>query len=252
MTLGTLAWARATGGRLRPRDRVAYLTAAVARQLRVLPAELWWRVGLPRHPARVDIEAIRPPDTVVATAAERHLETIAEPYMVNHSIRTWAWGRVVAALDGVRFDDELLWVASLMHDAGVLEPHRRSAGECFSLRSADAARQVVSPFAWDAARGDRLAETITLHLNPYVPPARGAEAHLMSAGVLLDVIGVRFWDLHPEVVQAVLARWPRHDMKRRLWADFAGEALAHPACRGHFAKRWLQFGWRVRSAPFAE
>jgi len=30
------------------------------------------------------------------------------------------------------------------------------------------------------------------------------------------------------------------------WAD------AHPECRGRFLNRWLQFGGRVRAAPYAE
>jgi hypothetical protein len=250
---GTLAWARRTGGELRFRDRLELLSIAVAHQARVLPAQLWSWLGLPaRHPPAYDLAELRPPDSTAARRAEEHLATIAEPFLVNHSIRTYLWSRILARPPGIPFDDELLYVASLLHDAGLVEPHRSATGACFTLRSADAARALTEALGWHPARRDRLAEVITLHVNPRVARSLGAEAHLMNGGVVLDVTGLRLWEVHPELARAVLERLPRLDMKRRLWEIWRCEADAHPRCRGRFANRYLQFGHRVRSAPFDE
>lgn len=59
----------------------------------------------------------------------------------------------------------------------------------------------------DHARADRVADAIVMHLWPRlrVDPAR-PEAAYLQAGTLLDVVGLRVWDLPPEAVRGVLAR----------------------------------------------
>ena len=47
-----------------------------------------------------------------------------------------------------------------------------------------------------------MLEAITLHLNPAVPREQGAVQHLTHDGVLLDVLGVRAWELDPEASSA--------------------------------------------------
>ncbi len=253
--VGTLAWARRTGGILSIGDKVSILATAVAYQLRLLPAQVRWQLGLAGPPARVfDPDAMHAPDSRAAKVAEEHLGALAEPYLVNHSIRTYWFSRVLATHQGVRFDDELLYVASLLHDLGLLAPYLGGPGrpECFTLRGADAASKLVEGAGWDAERRDRLAEVITLHANVRVGLEHGLEAHLMNAGVLVDVTALRIWEINAQDVVALVERLPRLDMKRRLWGVWKAEADAHPACRGHFANRYLQFGHRVRSAPFSE
>jgi hypothetical protein len=41
-------------------------------------------------------------------------------------------------------------------------------------------------------------------------------------------------------------------MKRLIWDAWKAEADAHPECRAHFLNQFLQFGSRIRGAPFAE
>jgi hypothetical protein len=74
----------------------------------------------------------------------------------------------------------------------------------------------------------------------------------LNAGTALDVTGVRYWELPEGAADAVVARHPRLDMKRLIWDAWKAEADAHPECRAHFLNQFLQFGSRIRSAPFAE
>jgi len=103
---------------------------------------------------------------------------------------------------------------------------------------------------WSDQRSTSLADVISLHLNVRVAPEHGPEAQLLQAGAGLDVIGLRHWDIAPETVASVLARYPRHDMKRAAYPLF--EAEAHPRTRAQLLTRWLMFGLLVRHSQFEE
>jgi hypothetical protein len=253
--VGTLAWAEQTGGRLDLRDRLGLLAAAVKLQIGLLPAQLRWRLGLDpdRRPA-LDPADVRTPDSSAARAAEAHCREVSPPYLVNHCLRAWLWARLLGAEWRLRPDEELLYVACLLHDLG-LTPHYSGGptdAPCFAVRGAEAARALVAGESWPVARGALLAEAITLHLNVSVGREHGVEAHLLNAATALDVTGLRCWEVPPSARQAVVARVPRLQMKRELWPVWKAEADAHPECRGAFLNRYLQFGSRVRAAPFGE
>jgi hypothetical protein len=250
--VGTLEWAVATGGQLTWRERLGLLADAVAMQIEVLPAQLRWKLGLSadQHPA-IDARDIRPPDTYAALASEGHCREVSPPWLVNHCLRSYCWGRILAAQRHLAPDDELFYVAALLHDLGLTERYANGA-PCFAIRGAMAARDAAHGAGLTGSRGDRLAEAITLHVNVRVGLEHGVEAHLLNAGTALDVTGLRYWELPDGAADAVVARHPRLDMKRAIWPVWKTEADAHPECRGHFLNRFLQFGSRVRSAPFAE
>lgn len=253
--LGTLAWAEETGGRLQLRDRLAQLAAALALQIRLLPAQLRWKLGLaPDQRPAIELADLRSPDTAAAKAAEDRCREVSPPYLVNHCLRAYLWGRILAAQTGLKPDDELFYVASLLHDLGLTERYANTppALPCFAVRGATAARDMMHELGWSAARQRALAEAITLHLNVQVGLEHGVEAHLLNAGTALDVTGLRYWELSPATVRDVVGRLPRLDMKRDIWAAWKADVDAHPECRGNFLNRYLQFGSRVRGSPFAE
>jgi hypothetical protein len=104
---------------------------------------------------------------------------------------------------------------------------------------------------WDEARTKAAAEAITLHLNLW-PPRESPEARYVFLGARLDVVGYRYWDLHPETVQRVLARHPRLQLKRESAPMFERQAAANPGSRVHFYTRYLAVTWFLGRAPFAE
>jgi hypothetical protein len=139
-----------------------------------------------------------------------------------------------------------------MHDVGCYAPYATATPqpECFTIRSAQAACDVLDQAGWDAARRDRVAEAVTLNLNGHVPEERGAEAHLMMRGVLVDATGLHAWRIHPDSIRKVFDQLPMLDMRDSLLPLFMGEADRHTHCRGHFARRYLQFGLMVRLSPW--
>lgn len=253
--VGSLQWAARTGGRLSASDVFAQLAQAVFFQLRVLPAQTFWKLGLstPR-PLRFDLDELAPPDTSVARKALELCSMVSPDYLTNHCLRSYLWARVFAAQDGISFDDEFLYLACMLHDLGLTDQFRpQEAGMCcFSLASAEAARAVATELQWEGPRRDVLAEAITLHLNVRVGLDKGPEAHLLNAATALDVGGVRYWEVPPAAVERVVERYPRLELKRRLARDWRDEALQRPRSRAGFLESRLRFCRRIETSPFLE
>ena len=251
--VGTLAWARDTGGRLSLRDRLALTKLAAASLFSELPDLVTYRLGLKRNfPREIDAASLTAPDTPAARASEALLTELTPRFMVNHSLRTYWFSRLIGMGMGLSFDDEALYVASLTHDLGFYGRYASAVegAECFTIRSAHAANEILERIGWDPARRDRVAEAVILNTNGHVPPELGVEAHLMMRGVLTDATGMHAWRINPKTVDAVFERLPLLDQAAHLWPTFSAEANRHPQCRGYFAKRYLQFGLMIRMSPW--
>lgn len=251
--VGTLAWARRTGGSINFQDKLTLIKLGAGSFLAEMPDLVSYRLGLKRNfPAHIDFESLKTPDTKAARAAETLLAELTPPFMVNHSLRTYWFSRLIGLGRGMAFDDELLYVASLTHDIGFYGNDTTSSHdtECFTIRSARSACDITAHASWDQAREERLAEAVILNANGHVPPAMGAEAHLMMRGVLVDATGMHAWRIHPKSIDQVFQHLPMLDQPEKLWPMFRDEANQHPCCRGHFAKNYMQFGLMVRLSPW--
>lgn len=250
--LGTLAWTRETGGLLRNRDRLAFLGQGCLYVLASLPWEIRRALGIKRQQlARVDPDSLAPPDSAASREAERLVAEETTPMVANHSHRTWAWGAALAAHDGLTFDREVVYVASLLHDLCAESPHALPYPHCFTLPEADRTESLAAAAGWEERRARAAAEAITLHANLW-PPKQSAEAYVVFVGARLDVVGYRYWDLHPDTVNFVLERRPRLDLKRRSVPIFEAQAATNPGSRMHFMTRYLAVTWFMRRAPFRE
>ncbi len=251
--VGTLAWARESGGRINLEDRLTLTRLAATTLMADLPDLVSYRLGLTRKfPRLIDPATLKVPDTAAARAAEVLLGELTPAFMVNHSLRTYWFSRLIGQGSGMSFDDEALYIASLLHDIGFYGDYAQATpdAECFTIRSARAACELADRQGWDSARRDRVAEAITLNANGHVPPELGHEAHLMMRGVLVDATGMHAWRINPGNIEAVFQDLPLLDQREQLWPMFSAEACRHPGCRGHFAKRYLQFGMMVKQSPW--
>ena len=220
--------------------------------LATLPWEVRRALGIERRRlAQVDARALEPPDSRVCREAEELVAEGTSPMVANHSHRTYAWGAALAAHDGLKYDREVFYVASLLHDLYAEHPKVLPRSHCFTLPEADKAEDLAAAAGWEGRRGRAAAEAITLHVNLW-PPRNSAESYLVFVGSRLDNVGYRYWDLHPETVRAVLARHPRLDFKRECVPIFKAQAAANPGSRMSFMTRYLAVLWFIRRAPFVE
>lgn len=252
LSVGTLAWTRRTRGIMSARDRAAFFGQTCIYGLATLPAEVRRLLRIRRERlARIEPASVAPPDSVAARSAEQLVAELTPPTVANHSHRTYAWGAVLAAHDGIDYDAEVVYVASLLHDLYFAAPDAMPEPHCFTLPAAERAAALGADAGWDERRRELAAEAITLHLN-LRPPRDSAEAYVVYTGARLDVAGYRYEELHPEAVAATLARHPRLDLKREFAPMFDAQAAANPGSRAHFVTRYLAVNAFVRHAPFPD
>jgi hypothetical protein len=169
------------------------------------------------------------PDSPFAARA-RELVLEAEPgFLVNHSIRAYAWAVALADHDRLAFDPEILYAAALLHDIGLVPAY--DLGGCFELDGAIAARDFAIGQGKVAERADAIRHVIVRHMAAQQPPDATAEDVLLDESTGVDVTGYRFGDIAPAIVSSVLAAYPRLDFKREFAALFVDQAARKPHCR---------------------
>jgi hypothetical protein len=114
-----------------------------------------------------------------------------------------------------------------------------------SPRTFDVVTRIGGRGAGDSAGDGRVRRT-----RHGVTRAQGPVAYLLSAGAGLDVIGLRSWQLPPDILAAVIAEYPRLGFKREFAAAFRAEAARVPRGRVAFLRRYGAFDVAIKAAPF--
>jgi len=196
---------------------------------------------------RHDLERLTVPDSTAARAAEE-LATSAQPSsLTNHGVRSYAWGALLGLSEARPFESEVLYVAALLHDIGLLESHDR--GNDFEADGAAAAHELLVSVGWDAARADRAAHAIRDHWDG---PANEDEVEslLLAYGTSVDVGGWRVKEFDRDTFDDVVATAPRDGFKQQFIELVGKQAAAKPWC--HLAPLTASpaFADRVLAAPF--
>ncbi len=233
--VGTWDWALETGGTLRRRDRARLIGQGISARLTRIPSQ--WRSRLFGEHASLVVPEL--PDSSLAREAEEHVRELSSPGLYGHCLRTWAFAELFSQRDRLSHDSELLYLACMLHDLGLTPSHwgRDAHAKCFAVEGASAARALVHAGGASEERSRTVAEAISLHLNVNVPARLGVEAHLLSKGVSLDVVGRRLHQIAPSVVQGVDARWPRAGFASELAAATTSQAQLRPGSRSGLAHK---------------
>jgi hypothetical protein len=176
------------------------------------------------------------PTTAAAVAAHEVTTRYASPALANHAVRSYVWGVAYARSLGIEFDDELFFVAAMLHDLGLEDPF-----DSHRLPFEDAGGELGWVFAaglgWAPARRQRVAEIIVRHMWDEVDPAADPEGHLLEHATTLDISGGRA-ELWPEDLRSeVVAAWPRLDLRERFVRCFQDQAARKPESRAADAVR---------------
>ncbi|MCK1419737.1 HD domain-containing protein [Bradyrhizobium sp. 182] len=164
------------------------------------------------------------PDSVLAKEATDILRENSTDLLFNHSIRVYLFAAEQGHQRKLRFDPELLYIAAAFHDLGLIKKFS-SPDERFEVDGANAARQFLSTHNIPEDQVQTVWEAIALHTTPGIPKYMRPEVALLNSGVLLDVIGVGFDQFPADVLQEIIARYPRTNFKNGFIQEyFAGFA----------------------------
>jgi len=169
------------------------------------------------------------PDSALARRARELITDVAAPFLVNHSVRSYAWAVELAQHDGLQFDPEILYVSALLHDIGLVPAY--DLGGCFEIDGAVAAERLAREAGEPEARAGAIYDVIALHQVDTLPPDPAPEVVLLWESTGTDVTGWRFAEVEPATVATLLAAYPRVDFKREFAAHFADQASRKPTCQ---------------------
>ena len=168
------------------------------------------------------------PDSALARQARELIADVAAPFLVNHSVRCYAWAVELARHDELQFDPEILYVSAILHDIGLVPAY--DLGGCYEVDGAIAAERLVSEAGEADARARVIYDAIALHNDENLPPNPASEVVLLWDSTGIDVTGDRFTDVRPAIIPGLLAAYPRLDFKREFAALFEDQALRKPTC----------------------
>ncbi len=161
---------------------------------------------LPRSVAGVSI-----PDAALAREAARMCRAASPAYLFNHCMRTYLFGALAARRDGVKYDRELLFVGSALHDLGLTQTYA-SKGFPFEMDGADVAKAFMTAHGVADARAELVWNAIAMHDSPLCAH-QPAQVQLVGEGAGIDVFGRDLNSLDKADVDSVLNAFPRLGFK---------------------------------------
>lgn len=247
--LGSWDWVSTTDGALTRKQKVQFLPALLGTFGEFVGDRFRLAVGKRRFvPFELDELWPEVPDSSFCRRAEEEAHELQSEAVVHHAYRTWIFGNALAVIDEARLDPEVFHAGSLLHDAGIEQTH---PGQCFTRRSAEAAQKVANEVGLDAERTLEVMNGIVNHITPGLKSASHPLSYYLQAGAMADLLGLRAWELPPELLKRAEHEFPRLSVHRKLSQCWRAESKAVPKGRAHYAHLWGGFGHIVRFLPVA-
>jgi hypothetical protein len=160
-----------------------------------------------------DLGGITVIDTPLITLAMEYARVHSEPYLFNHSVRSWLFAARLGQLQGVAHDGEVVAVGSLLHDLGLTDSF--TGPKRFEIEGADAARAFAREQGLDERRLQLIWDSVALNSTPSIGLYKEAEVALCTAGIGVE-FGFQYDRIPPNEMKSILAAFPRLEMKRRF------------------------------------
>lgn len=243
--IGTIEWTRRTNGILGTGERARFVAATVLRTARLAPRLAASRGGRPA--GGPDPSELTPPDTAFAREVGDACAEL-DPMVVEHGYRSYLFARALGIVDDIECDEEALFAATMLHDYAFATMDSLE-DRCFTLAGAEAAERLLECSPLSSSQRHDVLDAISLHLNPEVPRERGAIQHLAHDGILLDVLGVRAWELAAAGIRRSFERHPRHGFTVRGERLMRAHGRRVRGCRSG-ALFLAGFGPALRTGPW--
>jgi hypothetical protein len=159
------------------------------------------------------------PDSTIANQATELLLEHGTEFIYNHSLRVFLFSSLNGNRNSLKYDSELLYVASVFHDLGLVS-HYSSPDLRFEVDGANAARDFLKSHGLPKEQLQLVWDTIALHTTIGIAEHKEAEVALMYSGVGLDVMGEGYENLAAEDREEIIAAFPRNDFKKKIIPTF--------------------------------
>ncbi len=173
------------------------------------------------------IAGIVVPDTALIGSAIDYARRYCEPYLFNHSMRSWLFAIALAELRKAEYDAEVLAVATLLHDIGLTKAFEGPLR--FEVEGANAARTFARKQGVGEERSRLIWDGVALNSTPSIALHMEGEVALCTAGIGLDWGGWGIETLSKGQVEMIVDEFPRLDMKQQFTHAVCGVVKTRPA-----------------------
>ncbi|AZG17217.1 MULTISPECIES: HD domain-containing protein [Cupriavidus] len=157
---------------------------------------------------RFTIGDIAIPDSQLAREITELVRDTESPLLFHHSSRVYYWAALAGHHRGLGFDPELLYAGAMFHDMG-LTPAHGSPDKRFEVDGANAAADFLRSRGIGEREVEKVWTAIALHTTPGIPEFMAPEIALVTAGVEMDVLGIRYDTFADADREAVVHAHPR-------------------------------------------
>ncbi|MEV6171639.1 HD domain-containing protein [Streptomyces sp. NPDC051954] len=212
----------------RPFPRRAVLGGAVAGAAGVM-------IGAPAARASQTDADLSFPTTRLARHAHKLVTETQQPFLRNHSLRSFLFARAAAEQQGRRpnedYDLEVVYLICVLHDMGLTD--EGNTDQRFELAGADFAARFLEEHGITDRRVDTVWDGIAIHTSQLrdssVFQRRRPDINTALTGISIDAGAPGGPDLLPPgFADRVHARYPRLGSSRALTESILEQVLANP------------------------
>lgn len=154
------------------------------------------------------------PDTPLVSRAIEYAREHCEPYLFNHVMRSWLFSAAIAQLKNAPHDPEVLAVATLLHDLGLVKAFDGPLR--FEVEGANAARAFARAQGMVEPRAQLIWDGVALNSTPSIGLHKEAEVALCTTGIGIDWGGWGYELLTQSQIGTIVDAFPRLEMKQRF------------------------------------
>ena len=171
------------------------------------------------------VAGIRLVDLKIAQTAIGLAQSAYAPYLFNHAVRTFLLGSLVGRALGQRFDEELLFLAGILHDLGLT---KRFQGDLpFEIQGAEVAKHFLEENAFTRERTETVWDGIAMPVSA-IGQFKQPEIALVGEGTGADVLGPDFSRIKKSGVAEILKAFHRMGFKVSFVQTCAEVVRKHP------------------------
>jgi hypothetical protein len=171
------------------------------------------------------VAGVRLVDSKIARDATQLGREAYPPYLFNHAVRTFLFGSLIGKKLRQRFDEEVLYLACILHDLGLTD---RFEGELpFEIQGAQAAKPFLEQHAYAKDKTDVVWDGIAMHAS-VIGHYKQPEIRLVGEGAGADALGPDASQINKAEVDEILLAFPRLEFKNSFLKTCAGVVRRHP------------------------
>lgn len=206
------------------------------------------------------VAGVRLIDSDIARQATELSRSISPPYLFNHAVRTFLFGSLVGRALGQKFDEEILYLACILHDLGLTE--RFEGDRPFEIQGAEAAKRFLEDHAYAKEKIGVVWDGIAMHSSP-IGQFKQPEIALVGEGAGADVVEPDISQIKQRDVGEIIRAFPRLKFKNAFVTTCAEVVRRHPRGASSSFMRDIRERYvpdfhprnicdRIAQAPFAE